>query len=357
MHKIFLLHGMGNFEEGWAKPAEDALKEYYARYSFSKEVPFGENFEVVPITYNDIFDRYLAEWRIHADNLGPWGKLTVPIGNTAVKEMTKIATGAPGDNFTARYLGDVMLYMLTNIREPVKVQVLERITSTLEPGAADGWSIIAHSLGTRVITDSLQALFTDPALAPKALAFGRPKVLMTVANVSRLLEKLAEKLLKKAQGDVYMNAVFPSLDPRSGACRRFVNAAHELDPFLAPWPFNPPHGFGNTGGPPSDTSLYRHVQIQARDLTGSNPHALLHYLKHPKVHQAFFQSLLGFSDVSIFSEHEKASEADAYSKETLGSALQKRREELLNLQWDHERLLKDLLALWQKFLEGNDDEN
>ena len=329
-HTIFLLHGMGDADKNWADPLMAALKAKYAEYQFSKSVPFDQSFEFFPLFYNDQFEKYLKAWNDNAANLGKWGRVVAPLDNGFVAKLTQIAGRDAGDSFAVKYIGDVLLYMLTDIREAVKTQVLVQFTGKLKPRAADGWSIVSHSLGTRVMTDTLQALFTDPGLDAYTV-YGKAKVVMSVANVSLLLQTLARDVGLADPGDVYHNTVFPSTTPGRGACGRFINPAHDLDPFLFLARFQPPNDFGNAVGA-FDRSLYQEVRLPATDLTGPNPHDFAHYLHHPDVHQALFQGLVDPGGPSIFSNEERASQLDQYHQESRNAALTAVRDELGKLK-------------------------
>jgi len=350
-HTIFLLHGMGNAKPDWADPIMAALKKKYAEYQISDPKPFDESYEFCSLYYNDKFEEYLTAWNKNASDLGKWGKVLVPLSSPFVGKMTEIASGSAGDSFAVRYIGDVLLYMLTDIHELVESSVLAQIMAKLKPHAGGGWSIVSHSLGTRVMTDCLQALFTDPQFDAYTV-YGKAKVVMTVANVGLLLQKLAAGLGLPMRGDVYHNTVFPCRTPARGTCGRFINTAHDLDPFLFPAPFVPPDDFGNAGA--LDRSLYQHVRIKATDLTGPNPHDFEHYLHHPDVHQALFQALVDPGGDPIFTDAEKSAQLAAYQKEVRDAALDALRKELekLKLAPGGPKLqdLLDLLKKWKDLL-------
>jgi hypothetical protein len=347
-HIIFLLHGMGGEDANWANDVMSQLTAKYSEYKFSKGLPFAQNFKFEPIFYDNVFEKYLKEWDDNAAKLSKWGNLVAPLNNKFVKTMTEIAEHKAGDSFMVRYIGDVLLYMLTNIREKVKDQVLEKIAEKLEPGAAEGWSIVSHSLGTRVMTDVLEALFTDKEV--DASVYGKARVVMTVANVSYLLQKLSKYVGLNEQGDVYHNVVFPSSKFGEGVCGRFINAAHDLDPFLFFWPFDPPSDFGNASGRVFDRALYDDVRLKARDLTSTNPHDLGHYLHHPDVHQALFQALVDSGGPTIFTDDEKKHERENYYDETLeNKALDKVREGLQQLSHQDYSDLDKLIGVWKQF--------
>lgn len=346
-HTIFLLHGMGNADQNWANPVMADIKARYAEYAISKTRPFDNSYELVPLFYNDVFEEYLKAWNDNAANLGQWSKLVAPPGNSFVKMMTQLAQQRAGDSFVIRYIGDVLLYMLTDIREVVKTRLLAQIAKKFEPGVADGWSMVCHSLGTRVMTDSFQALFTDPGLKARRV-YGKAQVIMTVANVSRLLQSLAPAFGTGERGDVYHNVVFPGRTAGDGACDLYINTAHALDPFLLLFPFDPPGDFGDTAGA-FDSTRYAKVQLAPQDLTGPNPHDFQQYLRHPDVHQALFQGLEAPGGASIFSDVEKKAARARYDDEVKKAALQALEDALQKLGTPAPAEFNKLMDIWKQF--------
>lgn len=350
MHKIFFIHGMGNHKVGWAEDVIQQIGDQYNKYGISKRRgKFGSRFKCIPITYNNFFEKYLEEWRAHSKDLKAWGKIGIEIDNPMVTRMTEIASKGPGNDFLTTHVGDVLLYMLTDIREQVKVNVATQIMNELKNDAGDGWSIISHSLGTRVMTDTLQMLYTEQNLNFRR-DYGKANLIATIANVSNLLQKLSASSGNQ-EGDVYRNAVYPG-KKIEGACYRWINTAHELDPFLWAWPFVPPANIDSNPGWRTAfiRGLYKDIRLTARDITGTNPHDLGHYLRYPDVHQAIFQALEDADDESIFAplelEHERQ---DYYSATLPEQTLKDVREHLEALKQQDISTVESLLNLWEKF--------
>jgi hypothetical protein len=204
-----------------------------------------------------------------------------------VEELDKLASATNRETFINTHVVDVLMYRALRqvagmVRESVRSQILEALTKRGNIGEVR-WSVIAHSLGTAVIHDSLQGLYSESSLNPDANFTGvtRPTTLAMIANVSRVLED-------GGNFDVYTSRVRPGADNRAG-CLFYLNARHEWDPFTQPKKFAPMSNW------PSMEARARElfVDCQIRDIGQLNVHALEHYLDNPLVHGPLFNSLLG----------------------------------------------------------------
>lgn len=285
-HLVFLIHGMGSSQTGWSKPYEELLAQEYGDYpkTFGGE-KFSDKYQVIEITYNQIFEDYLAEARKQSAQIANFTKLLPNLPDGYLKQLFKLASTPSGNSFFITHIGDVILYLTTNIAEEVKNHMMAEITKALQNNAYDGWSVIAHSLGTRVITDALQGHYSEN---PGGGAIGKARALIMVANVSHLLQEL--NFLVQGKGDVYHNAVYPAGKSIRGCCQYYLNAAHELDPFSFIKKFSPPTDFG---GNAIQDGKFIHLQLAARDITDPtfNTHSIENYLRYPPLHQAVFQYL------------------------------------------------------------------
>ena len=346
MHTVFLVHGMGDWTTDWSKSIQGAIKKYYNpdKFKFLKTWPFDEQFRFVEINYNKFFDEYLAAAKKQASTLAKWNKLVPSVDSgllgvlgTVVDEASK----APAHNFLVTHLADVALFMATDLGELVKNSVAEQILKALQPPFnpnKDSWSVIAHSLGTRVITEVLQAGFTTtPDLRP----FGKPKVLTAIANVSRLLQSFST-------GDVYHNAVFPSKSASHGACKHFINVTHRLDPFAFVREFDPPSDFGD--GKAFMDDVYHPIKLSATDITSKEIHSLEHYLRHPRVHTTLFQYLIPGSGFAKPTQQELKQALEDYRTETIGIELTASwRATLEGLKANPFQTIPEIFALWEKY--------
>jgi hypothetical protein len=322
VHYIFVVHGMGNWDGQWSAQAAEIIKRHYdrSRYAFlGGRWPFNQHFKFEQIDYNDVFEKYLAEAKKQADRLGQWNAVNGVLEEGLLEILAgivKLAKTPPNnDSFAVTHLADVALFMATNLGEVVKNQVASVIVDRLQAvnfrrANGDRWSIIAHSLGTRVMTEVLQVGFMAQ---PSLRNFGKAQVLMMVSNVSKLLEGIPPWNLA---GNVYHNAVFPSSDV-VGVCDHYINIGHRLDPFSFIREFDPPADFGD--GAAFAEKRYHAIKLAAADITSKEIHSLEHYLEHPKVHTTLFRYLLSATGSGEPTAQEMEVAMEAYRLNTLSA--------------------------------------
>ncbi len=192
--------------------------------------------------------------------------------------------GATEKNFWWTHVADVALYRcFPTYREAVRAAVMDAVVTAITPrvGAGDtNLSVLAHSLGTSVMHDTLHILGSRQTLGGKPNAFlatnFRFENIIMVANVSRLLQTDDADVQP-----VYKSIVRPGKRGQAGSyCQRYLNFRHEADPFTFPRMFEPegwdPKRYGN--------ELIRHYWQP-------NIHDVGHYLLNPRVHIPILRAL------------------------------------------------------------------
>lgn len=286
-HQLFFVHGMGEYDQNgdWLKPTVNILRSAYT--TFNLPDTFDNHFDPVAITYDQHFTEYWKKYDENAQNITKYiGNLPLD-GQSFVSELVKLAGTQTPDAFWKTHLCDVALYCLTDIAHVVRTDVYAQISKKLKAADRPAYSIIAHSLGTKVIADAFQAAYSDPTSSAYHIN-GKPTMLMQVANVSRLLTFNGDTYLPN--GPIGIN--YPDSHIRVGSCYNFANVEHPLDPFVSVRPFNPPEpywGDGNT----STSHLYGNVRMRDSDITDKNIHSLEHYFSHPEVQKTLFQTTTG----------------------------------------------------------------
>lgn len=354
MHYIFLVHGMGNWASGWSEDAQEIIKRHYNKeqYAFlDAHWPFEKHFRFEPIDFNDVFETYLQEAEKQGRKLEQWHKLKAGLGGTglvrSLARIVDIAKTPPNkDNFAVTHLADVALYMATNLCEEVKNGVALEIVKRLNAGGfnraqGDTWSVIAHSLGTRVMTDVLQVAFSSQSSLRN---FGKAQVLMMVANVSKLLERIAPW----KTGDAYRNAVYPSADAL-GVCWHYINVGHSFDPFAFIDEFDPPADFGETNA--FLEKVYHPIKLGMSDITSKEIHSLEHYLEHPDVHATLLRFLVSRRGKKGPTKEEYEEAMKVYRLNTLGaqvddawrSSLRKLKDKARRGDW------QEIFDLWERY--------
>lgn len=283
-HIVFLVHGMGKHAGGWSNEAQSLLRDNFSRYDAVNWKPFNERFEFCEVSYDDEFEALRDLWKSQQQGLGTVLQAQ-GITGTLVNQLNELAGVTEKDSFINTHVLDVLLYRYARqtagaVRDSVRKQMLDKL-STLDANEPIRWSVVAHSLGTGVIHDTLHGLYTDQLPGGQQLAqLTRPQLLAMVANVSRVVE---------SDVDVYKSVVTPGAPDGNCAVRSYLNIHHDWDPFTLPRAFRPKPDWPTLEVRAQD--LYRDITINT--IEELNVHGLEHYLRNPKVHTAIFNAMLG----------------------------------------------------------------
>jgi hypothetical protein len=293
-HALILIHGMGEQTAGWHAPALQVLSDTFGTYDLLKGRDLLDFVEPVPVLYSDFFTQLRQMWKSDVSQIKQALGQEMEAADTSQRQAVNDrfdrvanAIGAGTDSFVWTHAMDVVLYRFFSLtRQRVNVSVGKQITAAAGMKFS-GWSVIAHSLGTAVVHNTLNALYSteliegQPPLKPQET---RPKVLAMVANVSRVLQLPTVKVLS--------TLVMPGPAMLGRVCDTYLNVRHVFDPFMFPQPFEPDHTW-----PPAGTFApfqYQHIRptnIDIKKLT--DVHDLENYLKNPRVHVPIFRGILG----------------------------------------------------------------
>ncbi|MFK7860685.1 MAG: hypothetical protein AB8B64_17835 [Granulosicoccus sp.] len=277
-HVVFTVHGMGQHTDNWSTPGIDCFQAVADAIGYPKDIK--DSLEFVEINYNHLFEEYLAQNKKQSESLTSFIEKSASINRSSFyKGLHDYASEVPdNDNFVVNALGDVFLYRATEYEHVVTSFVTSTIVNTLNNmGNSHKWSLIGHSLGTRVVHDAASILLSDTQFIN---AYGKPTCIAMIANVCHLLAYRPSELWSKTP-------VFPS-DSLDGGCFRYVNAMHPLDPFMWIRPFIPTSQWGSGA---SSRAEYLNVAILEGDLKRQNPHSFAGYLENPRVVAALCQGL------------------------------------------------------------------
>lgn len=295
---LFLLHGMGSPNKNWedevVKSLDDSLK-LYPRLSAEYQT-IEDEYEVVPIEYNSIFERQRTEWATKQSKIsekitglpdGPLQKL----GNA----LDSIQSELVEDDFFATHVLDVILYRFTLLGNEVKVHVAQQIVKKLEERAGKGptvsWNFIAYSLGTSVLHDTLCGMFSNSIPGWSRNEFGEnyfsrlsntPDKIFQISNVSRALQTDTLK--------PYTSIFRPG---EGGLCDKLISCSHSFDPFSELFKYEPKQDRW-----PSKNFTHLSL-IDLSLITDKNTHDLDHYLKNPVLNSQIFKRLLNWKKISV----------------------------------------------------------
>jgi hypothetical protein len=293
-HVLLFVHGMGAYvtqdgkpDDTWFNDCAAALKEQYVKYPLVNLKSFEDAFEIVHINYDTVIFELVTRWQTESQAILAAG---IPAAAPAEKLVGWLKDAAKLDNnFAWSHAACVILYRFFPLmRQRIKINVAAQFQKALaanHDGAVSTWSVIAHSLGTMVTHDVLQALdSTTPneagisildAMVPSA------NLVAMIANVSRVLQK---------DSDVYNSLVIPqSMIQNQAACYSYLSTRNEFDPFVRVNPFDP----GDLPAWNLARSNGSFVEVFAHNIHDLDPHSFRNYIVNPAVHIPLLIKLVG----------------------------------------------------------------
>lgn len=295
-HTLLLVHGMGSPNDEMFKEWEEKLKILYQTYSGGGK--FSDVFECKSINYNTIFEDKRKQWSDMINGILESG--AVLPGDFPSKENLESLTE---DSFYTTHLLDVFLYrfgylVAVHVRDFVCKSILEGIKQT---PVGNKVSIIAYSLGTAVINDSINVLYRsiDNEKHVFTAEDFRFHTFIQLANVSRTLQTV--------KWPAYGPYLRPGVNESSGgkyAASRMLSASHKWDPLVSLKRFKPDHGW-----PDIETSVNNRFELVTPSIIQDwNTHDIMHYLNDPYVHIPMLRMLMTQSFIS------DAQESKAYKE-------------------------------------------
>lgn len=283
-HLVFLVHGMGDFNDGWSADIQSFIRRTYSSFPTLNLFPFDEFYEFVEVNYNSLFEERRQAWKQKTEELTT-ALIANGLTDGAAKKLVELGGITSGDDFFRTHVLDVIMYrFLPQIAEQVRRNVQSTILNRLEAQPQNErvqWSVIAHSLGTCVTHDTLHAMFThevDGVMLPDAF---KPVNLFMIANVSRLLW---------TDMGFYDGIVRPHPLRAVGVCERYCSFEHRLDPFPRVRPFHKPPETWLTDAVKGSKG-YRFVRMPKEQIADWNVHGFFHHIQNPLVHVELLRAL------------------------------------------------------------------
>ena len=355
---IILVHGMGNHsapklqsnERGsFGKECIDSLNNAMQMYPSLQSEKIEDHVNFVEIFYNDKFD--IARQQM-ADNGQKFSDFLATAGaSTAlanipgiVKSIVDFESSLGSDKFIYTHWMDVLLYKLF-FGEYVRLHVAEKLGDVVSKNSTRNIHVLAHSLGTAVIHDTLAKVYRGDYVDNDEIVDLSPTThklasLWQVANVSRL----ANSVLKIA--DPYKSIVRPGAE---GAVLTMMNIHHKLDPFTLIKSYA-----RKNDGKWIKKSVYNsaYLDIQTSSVTDLNTHSITQYLHDPAVHLYLFRRL----GIQMPKKSERDAAFDAYDNSVINQAKEKLEARLQNLTRGNAATFKDYFEaarmLYQVIQEG-----
>lgn len=369
-HLLFLVHGMGRHHTPgtpnvWHEPIVEALDTAAVQYEkwtkngrLRKSV--AERREIIPITYDDLFEDQRSDWAQNASGVidfivgNPSRAAGGQLGDAEAGKILSFQQAFGEDTFFNTHLLDVLLYRFTFRGDQVRARVARKILSELKKGRSNGqhtYSIMAHSLGTSVVHDTLHALRTQSTNEapgfPRTTALKQAIHLFMIANVSRVLQN------QQRTPPAYRSVVKPAGGGR-GACKYMYTATHDIDPIARTKEFDPTldEWLGtditkrrSINGVRVDFPRYHPIRI--RRVTDPNVHAWTHYLQNPHVHRHILNSMTT-SQIETSSADFKAA-VRAHRSNPLVEAGEDVLDEIEQLSIRDPSSFQDVYLTWLKF--------
>lgn len=374
-HLIFLVHGMGVYSTQdangewqpdktlWHDDQQTLIRSHYDSFKLlldesGIDMPeFDEAFEIVPIVYDQVFTNVLQAWSDRADEMSQTGVID------ALDFVKKIMGWMNSDKlmteFFFTHFGDVFLYrFFDHFEQSVQATVHSGMVSRLlsNDGVQPKWSVIGHSLGTKIAHDAIEALYRDSTINIGD-EIKPAQVIALLANVCDVLERPGQ--------DVADSSIYPSGDTsNNSACRHLISASHKWDFFTNIDPYKP------SGGRWSEAKEARRF-INLRNFETAdtsvenwwNVHSLKNYIAHPGIHIPMFMKMQGIPEV-FFPAAKLQQQVDEYERkfslneqfDNLQSDAQKkaRRKLRSKLKQEFKQFIKpDLIELLQKLKESS----
>lgn len=301
---VFAVHGMGEHEEGWSSELIDALDEAVAAGKYTaiqaelkakQKKSVKDLIDLRPITYGGVFSDLLKNWAENAKDAIDRAQ-DLPERQKIERGMGWLQeNGESKDDFVWTHLLDVFFWLTSSyVRAMVKNVVAAELSKRVaerrkkDKGKRVQISLVAHSLGTVVVRDTLNDMYSGGWIterwSPESIQFDSYHA---IANVCELLHF--------GGPSPYEGYVRPA-PPAQSAVLYFNDYRHALDPFTLIRPFTPP-----------DWSRQLYDQVGVQHIRGADVHAIKHYVQHPSVHIRILRSWFGYGCVS--GDEESAAQA------------------------------------------------
>ena len=325
-NQLLVLHGMGQHTaESFKKEVYDSLKSAFQLYPSLKNVDPEANTEIIGIGYNHIFDaqRSLMAERSKdiKSRLGEIEDMADDLIQNVFSEIQGIEQGIEDQSFFQTHLVDVLMYRFTTLGERVRIEVAEKIAQAVATvmGGSQNVHILAHSLGTAVLHDTLAKLYTDDwRQQAKSLSVRSHKLgsLHLVANTSRVLESFIK---------VSASVVKPD---KLGCTTLYREYRHKYDPITWAKAFNPSDNGNWISNERWHLGFYRLIEPTSITSQQGHTHAIQHYIQNPLVHLNLFREVLGIE----LSEQEIEQGHQTYIDTTLAEVATRLQEQVEQLK-------------------------
>lgn len=340
---VVVVHGMGSHGPGvFRDEFQKAVNVSLNRYKGFKTKKIQNLVDIEEINFDGFFNDVRTEMAKNslpiANRLSNIGSISsLSWGPELVLKLASIEATFGDDEFLYTHLLDIVFYA-TLLGGKVRVDVAKRLTDVIAAHKNQDIHIVAHSLGTAVMHDTLSLLYRpDFDIADNipdlSVSANRLMSVWMVSNVSALVSSVTGLF------DPFRSTVRPTPE---GCTNFMVNVRHELDPFTWIRRFDPkndgswiPAEYYGTAFFGIDTSVIREI----------NTHGFTEYMENPRVALPLLRLLLGLNP-----DADEIMRVNAeFQKEDIPGAFAALREALENIDARDRSTLKSLAETAKQF--------
>jgi hypothetical protein len=335
---VVLIHGMGKHAPGEIKQSfSAAINAAMRQYRGFRSKRIQDLVTLEEINYDHVFENVREQMGQYAGRnsvrLGAISSFAdISLGLDLAPKLAAIDSRLGKDEFLYTHFLDVVFYT-TILGGKVRVDVARQLARIVAENSTRRVHVVAHSLGTAVLHDSLAMLYrndmglTDdiPILDPVTHKLAS---IWMIANVSQLVystTRLADPLRSVVR-------------PAPGGCTNLlVNVRHRYDPFTWFGRFDPendeswiPRRYFNRG----------YKLIETNSIRQPNTHDFADYVENPKVSVPLLRRLVRLSPTRA----ELGRIASEYRQRAIPGALERVRNALKNVRFKDRATLAELAS-------------
>jgi hypothetical protein len=313
---VVVVHGMGEHAAGAFKDEfTDAANVALNRYKGFKTKKIESLVDIEEINYDGFFNEMRQKMAQNASpiavRLNSINSLSaLSWGPELVLKLASVEAQLGKADFLYTHLLDVVFYA-TLLGGKVRVDAAKKLTDIMKAHTGQEIHIIAHSLGTAVMHDTLALLYRPDFniaddIPDLSVSVHRLSSVWMVSNVSDLVNSVTGLTNPLASTD----------KPTPEGCTKFmINVRHELDPFTWIRRFDPK----NDGSwIPAEYYDAAYLNVETSVIRKVNTHDFSEYIENPRVALPLLRLLIGLNPkpaeiTTINSDYQKSDIPGAFS--------------------------------------------
>lgn len=281
-NNLLLIHGMGTHKKNaMTKDFVDAMKEAARLWGLGDDFDIKQHTTIHEFNYSDIMDEY--QQKLKNTTTEALDQLQAMAGVDDLIQIVNRLHTAIGeiedDDFIFTHWLDVAIYTQSGFAESLRIKLADQINDLLLNGDGKPLHIIAHSLGTAVLNDTIEKFYDESSTGqtgPNGKPYLNPgtdtiATIWTLANVSNLT-----RILFDVDTGDNPTVVRPVGTGEDGVCSQLFNSYHIADPFCVIRRYEPDYATAN---------------IVNRVFRKKNTHSFYEYVVQPRVSGGLLSAL------------------------------------------------------------------